>query len=121
MVLDTNIIIAYLNGDEQVIEAVRRWFVEGVGLFISAVTYAEVLALPEASADDIQSMRKLLDLFVVIPVDKVIAEDIASIKRSERLKFPDAAIVATAYYTTSPLVTRDKRLHKVRGVVSISI
>ena len=49
MVLDTNIVIAYLNGDEQVVATVRQWFVEGVGLFVSAVTYAEVLALREAS------------------------------------------------------------------------
>lgn len=53
MVLDTNIVIAYLNGDEQVITAVRQWFADGVGLFISAVTYAEVLSLKEASTKDL--------------------------------------------------------------------
>ena len=121
MVLDTNIIIAYLNGDEKVIEAIRKWFVEGVGLFISAVTYAEVLALREASESDLQSMRQLLDLFVMIPIDKVIAESIATIKRQENLKFPDAAVVATARFTSSPLVTRDKRLHKVQDIVAISL
>ncbi|HEY4522460.1 MAG TPA: PIN domain-containing protein [Candidatus Paceibacterota bacterium] len=121
MVLDTNIIIAYLNGDEQVIETVRQWFVGGVGLFISAVTYAEVLALREASAADIESMRRFLDLFVVIPVDKALAENIAAVKRGNKLKFPDAAIVATAHYTTSPLVTRDKRPHKIKGIEVVSI
>ena len=49
------------------------------------------------------------------------AEEIAAVKRLEKLKFPDAAIVATARYTTSPLVTRDKRLHKVRDLVAVSI
>ena len=32
-----------------------------------------------------------------------------------------AAIVATARYTSSSLVTRDKRLHKVRRISSVSI
>lgn len=121
MVLDTNIIIAYLNGDEGVIRAVRNWFTEGIGLFISAVTYAEVLALREASESDVGHMREFLNLFVVIPVDRAIAEDIAAIKRTQKLKFPDAAIVATARYTASTLVTRDKRLHKVEGITVISL
>ncbi len=121
MVLDTNIIIAYLNGDEKVIEAIRKWFAEGIGLFISAVTYAEVLSLREASASDLELMRSFLDLFVVIPVDKALAEGIASIKREENIKFPDAAIIATARYTSSSLVTRDKRLHKIRGISVVSV
>ena len=40
MVLDTNILIDYLKGDEVVIETVRQWFADGIGLFISAVTYS---------------------------------------------------------------------------------
>ena len=121
MVLDTNIIIAYLDGEEEVVAAVRQWFSDGISLFISAVTYAEVLAVREVSAEDLQSMREFLDLLVLIPVDKVIAEEVAAIKRSEKLKFPDAAIVATARYTSSTLVTRDKRLHRVRNITAISI
>lgn len=121
MVLDTNIVIAYLNGDEQVIAAVRQWFAEGVGLFISAVTYAEVLSLREASSSDIESMREFLDLLVLIPVDKTIAEEVAEIKRHDKIKFPDAAIVATARYTSSTLVTRDKRLLKMQSIRVVSI
>ena len=55
MVLDTNILIDYLKGDEVVIETVRQWFADGIGLFISAVTYAEVLAFK-----GILPLRKLL-------------------------------------------------------------
>jgi predicted nucleic acid-binding protein len=121
MVLDTNIIIAYLNGDKEIITTIQHWFEQRVGLFISVVTYAEVLSLKEASANDLASMREFLDLFVVISIDKAIAEDIAAIKRQEKIKFPDAAILATAQYTMSPLVTRDKRLHNVRGVTVVSL
>ena len=57
----------------------------------------------------------------MIPVDKAMAEIIAEVRRQDKIKFADAAIIATARYTVSSLVTRDQRLHKVHGVVAISI
>src|SRR3989344_4185911 len=104
MALDTNILIAYLDGDERVVATVDKWFSDNVALFISAVTYTEVLALPEAGASELVAMREFLDSFVLINVDKTIAEEIAAIKRKYKLKFPDAAIVASALYTRSVLV-----------------
>lgn len=121
MILDTNIIIAYLNGEAKVVETIREWFSLGLGLYISTITYAEVLALPEASTRDLDLMRQFLDLFVAIPVDKQMAEETAAIKRAEGLKFPDAAIAATARHLNATLVTRDKRLHKVNGLDVVSL
>ncbi|HEY4521510.1 MAG TPA: PIN domain-containing protein [Candidatus Paceibacterota bacterium] len=121
MVLDTNILIDYLKGDEVVIETVRQWFADGIGLFISAVTYAEVLAFKGASETELQEMRQFLENFVLIPVDKAVAERIAAVRRENKIKFPDAAIIATALFTMSSLVTRDKRLHKMRNLTVISI
>jgi hypothetical protein len=121
MVLDTNILIAYLGGDAGVVAAVRDWFSENVTLFISAVTYAEVLALPAAGTADLAIMQMFLDSFVLIPLDRTIAEETAAIRRRHKLKFPDAAILATALYTKSILVTRDKRLHKIAGVTALTV
>ena len=53
MVLATNILIAYLDKDARVIEAVNDWFSRHVALFISSVTFAELLALPEAAPADL--------------------------------------------------------------------
>ena len=121
MVLDTNILIAYLGGDENVISAINSWFAENLALLISAVTYTEVLALREADNEDLTIMRTFLDSFVFIAVDKVIAEEAAAIKRTHKLKFPDATIVATAIHTNSVLVTRDKRLHRIAHVTPLVI
>ena len=121
MVLDTNVLIDYRKGDEAVVEAVRGWFADGAGLFISAITYAEVLSFKGASEDDLNEMRVFMENFVLIPVDKIIAEEIATVRRSENIKIPDAAIVATARYTMSTLVTRDKHLHDIHGISAVSI
>jgi predicted nucleic acid-binding protein len=117
MVIDTNIVIAYLNNEEPVIQALAKWFLQSQPLIISAVTYAEVLSMREATDADRAVMRQFLDLFLVIPVDKYVAEEVAVIRRSEGLKFPDAVIVATARLSNTPLVTRDKRLFKVKDLI----
>lgn len=121
MVLDTNVLIDYLRGDERVIEAVRGWFANGTVLLISAITYAEVLAYKAASESELNEMRRFLENFVLIPIDRTMAEEIAAVRREERVKIPDAAIVATARSTASPLVTRDKRLYTVRGIQVVAI
>ena len=121
MVLDTNILIAYLNEDARAIGAVNDWFSRHVALFISAVTYAELLALPEASPADLARIRDFLGYFVMVDVDKNIAETTATLKRKYKFKFPDAAIAASAIRTRSALVTRDRVLRKVTEIQVISI
>jgi predicted nucleic acid-binding protein len=41
------------------------------------------------------------------PFSREIARIAAKLRRDYRIKFPDAAIAATAIYTTTPLVTRN--------------
>lgn len=117
MVLDTNIVIAYLGGDERVIKTIAQWFLERRRLIISIVTYVEVLSMREATEIQLTVMRQFLNYLVVIDLDKHLAEEVAYVRRVERLKFPDAAIVATSRMTNTPLVTRDKRLLKVKDLI----
>ena len=121
MVLDTNILIAYLGEDAKVVHAIQEWFSQHVSLFISAVSYAEVLALPEASAADLAKIREFLGYFVIVDVDKDLAESIATIRRASKLKFADAAIAATALRSHSALVTRDKQFRKVNEIQVLSL
>ena len=74
-----------------------------------------------ASEIELQEMRQFLENFVLIPVDKAVAERIAAVRRENKIEFPDAAIIATALFTMSSLVTRDKRLHTMRNLTVISI
>ena len=49
MVLDTNILVAYLKGEPEVVAALEQWRQEGRGLVVSSISLAEVLALPALS------------------------------------------------------------------------
>ncbi|MEK9154304.1 MAG: hypothetical protein AAB798_02425, partial [Patescibacteria group bacterium] len=68
MILDSNILIGYLNGDERIIATLQTWRESGTVLFISATSAIEVLSLSSLTSDDVAGIEKFLDDFIVIPV-----------------------------------------------------
>ena len=51
----------------------------------------------------------LTENFFSVPFDRPLARIAAAIRHTAKIKFPDAAIAATALYTHTPLVTRNLR------------
>lgn len=121
MVLDTNILIAYLDNDQKAVEAVNDWFSHNLALFISVVSYVEVLSLPEAKEAELVKIRQFLANFILVDINKELGEIIAAVKRSHKFKFPDAAVVATAKSLAVSLVTRDKQLGRAKEITVVSI
>ncbi|HLD60775.1 MAG TPA: type II toxin-antitoxin system VapC family toxin [Patescibacteria group bacterium] len=123
MTIDTNIIVAYLNGDQQVIETLSEWRNERRPLFLSTVVEAEVLSFPNLTSRERYLAEEFLEEnFTSIPVDRAVARLAANIRQTTKIKFPDAAIAATALFTHSPLVTRNvKDFKKVKELQYITI
>lgn len=123
MTIDSNIIIAYLTGDEKVVKALSDWKRVGVPLFLSSIVEAEVLSFAEWTTEEQRSAELFLEEnFVHISFDRAIARLAASLRRTGRIKLPDAAIAATALYTGSPLVTRNVRdFRKVVGLTIVNL
>src|SRR3989344_494664 len=110
MTIDANIVIAYLSGDENVVEQLSEWRREGKSLFLPTVAESEVLSFSGWTLDERRGTEQFLaENFTSISFDRLIARIAASIRRSVRIKFPDAAIAATALFTRTPLVTRNAR------------
>lgn len=76
--------------------------------FISVVSWTEVM-IGASSTDEAAQCRDFLASFSVIPFDLAIAEEAARIRRSTRIKLPDAIIRASAKVTGALLVTRNTR------------
>ncbi len=121
MILDTNILIAYFNGELKVVRTISDWKQSGRVLFISSISTAETLAIPTLSPDDADKIRAFLKNFLSIPFDDVVAEATAVLKRTYRLDLPDAAIAATSLTRNLPLVTRDRRFRKIKEITVIEI
>jgi predicted nucleic acid-binding protein len=101
--LDTNILIDYLNGIEAARDEIARWQQP----LISVVTWMEVIV--GAGPADEAEVRGFLRRFRCIGIDAPVAEAAVALRRSRRLRLPDAVIAATAVHEGALLVTRNTR------------
>ena len=103
-VFDTNILIDYLMGRDEAQQEFNRYTRRG----ISIVTWMELQigSKNEAEAD-------VIDLFLrefrVIEITRQVARRAAEIRRSTRVRLPDAIIWATAQMESAQLVTRNTK------------
>lgn len=121
MVLDTNILIAYLNGDERVIQQLIAWRDSDTPLYISPIVRAEILSYPAVSQTDIARIRAFLQQFSSLTLDDDLVESAALIRRAYRLALPDALIAASALTQGVPLITRDKQFSKIKELKVIKL
>ncbi len=102
-VFDTNIVIDALNGNRQAETEYQRYD----KVLISRITWIEVLIGEQA--DDSMTRDFLAQGFSVAPLDRLVAEETVRIRRTRRIKLPDALIWATALANEAVLVTRNTR------------
>ena len=114
MVIDTNILIAYLNNEAIVVELLDSWRVSGKSLIISSITTVEILSLNTLTPQKIKKVRLFLQTFLTCPLDTSLAETAAALRRKYCLKTPDAIVAATAQTFKLPLITRDHQFRKIK-------
>ena len=117
--LDSNILIGYLNGDAAIIATTQKWRTNGTVLFISHVSVIEALSLPALSVEQIVEIEQFLSDFIIIPIDMIISRKAAELRRVHDLSVPDAIVTASAQVNRLQLVTRDKKLLKLFSALSI--
>jgi predicted nucleic acid-binding protein len=100
---DTNVLIDHLRG----IAAARDELARYQDKAISVITWMEVMVGAQAETD--QATRRWLDGFALIGVDGRIAERAVSLRKTHRMKLPDAIVWASAQVHAMLLVTRDVR------------
>jgi predicted nucleic acid-binding protein len=108
IVLDTNIILYLLNGDEQL-----SAILNGMELFVSVVTEIELLGYNGIKEDDKFKIKYFLSECFVVSLNDEIKDLSISIKQKSKVKTPDAIIAATAISLNLPLITADKGFDKI--------
>lgn len=100
---DTNILVDYLNAVPQARKEIDRY----ADRAISSITWMEVMV--GATPEVMEPTRRFLDGFQLIELDSRIAEHAVAIRRTHRIKLPDAIIWATAQIGERLLVTRNTK------------
>ncbi|TXH66797.1 MAG: type II toxin-antitoxin system VapC family toxin [Thiothrix sp.] len=100
---DTNILIDYLNGIEAAKDEITRYS----HIAISLVTWMEVLV--GAKPEEEVVIRRFLSRFALIPLTTTIAERAVDIRRTTKIRLPDAIIRASAEVEHALLVSRNTK------------
>jgi predicted nucleic acid-binding protein len=115
VVLDSNIIIDYLQGRHQAARLLLSYRNDNVRILISIITLIEVLVGITDQEKHGRVKRWLLD-FSPIHVCLDIAEKAIELRKRYGLRVPDALIASTARCHQGVLVTRDRDFHKMSNV-----
>jgi len=111
ILLDTNILLYYLNGDVNV-----RQFVEEYNPIISFITELELLSNPSLTRNEKSFIRDLLKEITIIKYVDEHKEDIIKVRSKKHLKLPDAIVASLAINLSLPIVTADKAFKNVDGL-----
>jgi len=102
--LDSDVLIHALNGTNKV--ATDLLTIEG-NFAISTIAWIEVMA--GSNLENQSQIRNFLAYFKLIEIDQKIAEECVRVRKTMRLKLPDALIYSTALATGRTLVSFNSR------------
>jgi len=103
--LDSNIIIYYLNGDENIHSFMGKY---GSISVISFITYYEVLNYGFSKEEELM-VRKFLDSFEILLISKNIVNKALENRKLKKIKMADNFILATAQTYGLDIVTRNAK------------
>ena len=116
--LDTNAVIELLKGNPEVIE-----IMSGADFIAcSIISELEYLSFPNISSHDISLFSKFIERITVVDLrhDDLAVKDLVSlIRKTRRVKLPDAVILASAKVHDCTLLTADVKLTKVGDIVNV--
>ena len=100
---DTNILVDYLNGIAPARDELARYGEPA----ISIVSWMEVLIGAAPAVEP--ATRRFLSRFTLVEIDRAVAERAVIVRRTNRIRLPDAIIQASAEVYSMLLVTRNTR------------
>jgi len=101
--IDTNIIIYHLNGENIATE----FLINNIDhCAISRITYIEVLSFNFSNEEE-KLVKQFLNLFFIIDTNEKIANQSILNKKNKKIKLPDNIIAATAQIYNLILLTRN--------------
>jgi len=101
--LDTNILIYYLNGDKTAIGFIDKNL---KSCAISSITYLEILVYPYEESEE-KEVIEFLELFEIYDVSRAIINKAIQNYRTKKIKMADNLIASTAKFYNLTLVTRN--------------
>ena len=109
---DTNAVVYYLQGRPEWVDFIDH--TDMTERTASVITRMELLSYPGISPDEEERIHRFLSDLVVISLSEDIESAAIAIRRTARLKLPDAIIAATALRLKATLLTGDQNLRNLQ-------
>lgn len=101
--IDSNIIIDFFAGKLPAVAEVTRYD----RVYVSVISYVEVMT-GLSSSEEIEQAAQFFAMVELIEINKAIAEESIKIRARNKIKLPDALILATSVTLNLLLITRDE-------------
>lgn len=108
LLLDTNIILYYLDGDD----TLEPLLVDN-NLYVSVISEMELLEYPSFDKQELSAVQNFLAFCIVEGISDKIKKQAIYLRREIRLKLPDAIIMATSLAMDIPIISADNDFKKV--------
>lgn len=107
--LDTNVVIGLLKEHAAALEMLRP-ISDDTPLAYSVITRMELLGFPDLTAEEGAAIESSLATMTYIGLTPAIEDRAIVLRKSHRIKLPDAIIAATALESSYRLLTLDEAL-----------
>ena len=118
-VLDTNAIVALLQGNTQLVQLLQNANWIGISV-ISQIEFLVFSGLTESDLQLFQQFIRRVEIVGLTAGDTALIENIIEIRQQYRLKLPDAVIAAITIQNSAILVTADQEFAKVNTLTVIN-
>jgi len=108
ILIDTNIALYLLDGDETIAE-----ILDGKNVYVSIISELELLGYQEITDETFGIIKAFLKDCIIIELNQSIKDLTIELKRRYRIKLPDAIIAATSRYMNIPLISADKGFERI--------
>jgi predicted nucleic acid-binding protein len=100
---DTNILIYLSKNQLPLIDVISP----DDNVYISVITYMEALGFPFQSAKEEAIISKLCENLILLNLSEQIIHKVIEIRKTKKIKLPDAIIAASALHHNLTLITRN--------------
>jgi predicted nucleic acid-binding protein len=108
--LDTNLVLGLLKASPEVVQMVANRGLLASSCAYSAVTRMELLGYPDITTDEERVITDRLSKFTYLPITSDIEDLAIALRRTRKVKLPDALVAAAAMHHGLELLTLDKAL-----------
>ncbi|MCB9201990.1 MAG: type II toxin-antitoxin system VapC family toxin [Flavobacteriales bacterium] len=111
IVLDTNIILYLLNGDEYLAD-----FLNQKELYISIISEIELLGYNQITKQEKLKIKEFISYCTILNISEKIKNECITLKEQTNIKTPDALVASTAIFLNLPLISADKIFNKIENI-----